>query len=83
VIGDEAKVYEVDSATALTPGMVRVGEPGAELVFEGTEIEARAYTDSHQTKGRNYFLPGLILAAGAALVLVGIWPRRYAPAVNT
>lgn len=64
VIGDEATVYDTD------------GDSGTRLVFEGTEAEADAYLEEQRTSGRNYTIPALIMVAGGAVVLVGVWPRR-------
>ncbi len=51
VIGNEAKVYDVNEQT------------GTRLVFEGTEAEAMAYTEEQRVEGRNYLVPGLVLVA--------------------
>ena len=64
VIGDQAKVYDTDA------------DAGNVVVFEGNRAEAEAYTEEQRTSGRNYTIPALIVAAGAALVLAGVWPRR-------
>jgi hypothetical protein len=64
VIGNEAKVYDVNEQT------------GAKLVFEGTEAEAMAYTEEQRIAGRNYLIPGLILAGATGLVLVAAVPGR-------
>ena len=64
VVGDQAKVYDAD------------GDSDNVVVFEGTRAEADAYVDEQRTSGRNYTVSVLILVAGGALVLVGVWPRR-------
>ena len=63
VIGNEAKVYDVNEQT------------GTRLVFEGTEAEAMAYSEEQRIAGRNYLVPGLILAGATGLVLVAVVPR--------
>ena len=63
VIGDEATVYDT------------VGDSGNVVVFVGSRAEAEAYTEAQRTTGRNYTISALILAAGGAIVLVGVWPR--------
>ena len=46
------------------------------IVFSGTEEEARAYFDS-RAQDKNFLVPGLMIAAGAALVIVAlILPRK-------
>ena len=64
VIGDQAKVYDTDEDAENV------------VVFEGTRAEADAYVEEQQTSGRNYTVSVLILAAGGALLLVGVWPRK-------
>lgn len=64
-ITDVAKVYDLDEQAGTR-----------ELVFEGTTAEAQAYAEEQRTSGRNYMIPALILAAGGALILLGVWPRR-------
>lgn len=63
VIGDEATVYDT------------VGDSESVVVFEGTRAEAEAYTEEQRTTGRDYTISALILAAGGAIVLVGVRPR--------
>ena len=63
IIGNDARVYDTDE------------QAGNVVVFEGTRAEADAYVDEQRASGRNYVIPMLVLAAGGALVLVGVWPR--------
>jgi hypothetical protein len=55
-----------------------VDEPGGQApVFEGTTSQAQAYVEQQQAGGKNFLVPGLIIAAGAILVVAAVlWPRR-------
>jgi hypothetical protein len=67
--GDAATVYEVDE----TAGARR-------SVFEGTEEEALAYIERRQGEGENLLFPGLVVGAGALLILMALIPARRSEA---
>jgi hypothetical protein len=50
-------------------------EPAKTVVFSGTEEEARAYFDS-RTQDKNFIVPGLMIAAGAVLIILAVIPSR-------
>jgi hypothetical protein len=62
--GDAATVYEVDESAARTS------------VFEGTEEEALAYIERRQGEGENLLFPGLVIGAGALLILIPLIAAR-------
>lgn len=64
ISGDVATVYEVDETDARTS------------VFEGTEEEANAYMERRQGEGESMLFPGLVIGAGALLILMGLIPAR-------
>lgn len=43
-------------------------------VFEGSKQEALAYIERRRSEGENFLLPGLIIAAGAMLVVLALVP---------
>lgn len=54
------------------------GHPVTTIVFEGTPAEAQAYMTQRWSEGRNYTLPGLVIAIGG-LSFLGAFihlPRR-------
>jgi hypothetical protein len=62
-------VYDVDEQS--TDGE---GHPGRVLVFEGTQEEVDAWVAEQQSQGRNYLIPGLIIAVGVVLVVGAVFP---------
>ena len=50
-------------------------EPTTIVVFSGTEEEARAYFDS-RAQDKNFVVPGLMIAAGASLIILAVLPSR-------
>lgn len=56
---------------------------GKQLMFEGSRSEAQAYMDRARAARENFVVPGVILAIGVALVVIGIllpmWRRHVAP----
>lgn len=58
-----ATVYELDETA---------GAPTS--VFEGTEEEAIAYIERRQGEGENLLFPGVVIGAGALLILMALIP---------
>jgi hypothetical protein len=69
--GDVVRVYEVDEGSVGPEG-----NPRAVPVFEGTGDEAREYTAQRRAGGTNHLVPGLVVAAGALVVLAALVPHR-------
>ena len=47
----------------------------SEVVFTGSQEEASAYTDQRRSDGVSLLLPGLMIGAGALMVVIaGLWP---------
>jgi hypothetical protein len=57
VEGETATVYE---------------ETAGEVAQFDSNEEAVAYTEEKRAEGANYLIPGLVIAAGAALIVVGL-----------
>jgi hypothetical protein len=68
--GGAYTVYEVDEND-----QGGTEEPVRIVVFSGTEEDARAYFDSRSQK-KSFVVPGLMIAAGAALIIVAVVPSR-------
>ena len=68
--GDVFTVYEVNEQIQDSEG-----HPMQVEVFSGTEEEAYAYVDSRE-QNKNFVVPGLIIAAGAGLMLLALIPSR-------
>lgn len=63
--GRSVTVYEVDEQRGVqTP------------VFQGSEVDALAYTESRRAEETSYLVPSLIIAAGGVLVLAAFIPVR-------
>jgi len=62
-------VYEDQTATVYEESAGQVAQ------FDSNE-EAVAYTDERRAEATNYLLPGLVISAGAVLVVVGLAPFR-------
>ena len=69
--GETAFVYEFSEQGPLDSE----GHPVGVLVFEGSQEAANAYTAA-ETEGKNYLVPGLIVAAGAIAILFGLLAFR-------
>lgn len=63
---DEAVVYAVDQDA----------ETKVE-VFRGTRAEADEYVENARGDGRNLLVPGVVIVAGAVLVLIGLWSSGH------
>ena len=70
---------DLNYTIVIEDGTATVSEETAGEVaqFDSNE-EAVAYTEEKRAEGANYLLPGLVIAAGAALVVVGLIPYRRA-----
>jgi hypothetical protein len=75
--GGTAVVFEGEGATD--------GDPEGTQVFEGTVEQAEAYIAEHDAADarRNYTVPVLLIAAGGALVIWAVLPRRHALGAGT
>ena len=51
-------------------------QTGETPLFSGTNEEALDYVERRQATGKNFVLPGAIIAVGVVLVLVGLFLRR-------
>lgn len=63
------KVYESDEQ--------QVDEQGNQLrvlVFEGTQDEFEVWSAENEVQGRNYLIPGLVIAVGAVLLIGAVLP---------
>jgi len=67
--GTVHRVFEVDEQ-APEP------EDRFTVVFEGTEEEALAYIEQRRADGTNLVFPGLIVGAGALMVIAALIPTR-------
>lgn len=49
---------------------------GRRVVFEGPPEEAQAYMERERAARESFVVPGLIIAAGALLLVIGLLPIR-------
>ncbi|MCD6022862.1 MAG: hypothetical protein K0R20_2572 [Actinomycetia bacterium] len=54
-------------------------QTGQTPLFSGTSEEALDYVERRQATGKNFVVPGAIIAVGVVLVLVGLFVRRRMP----
>jgi hypothetical protein len=72
--GDLVSVYEEHEDAGPPRGFE--GTLGRRSVFEGTPAEARDYTERRRAAGKNFVLPGAIMAVGLTLIILSFVRRR-------
>jgi len=66
----------VERAQDGTETVYEVADASQTKVFVGSHRAAVAYTEGRRAEGESFVVPGLIIAAGALLVVFALIPKR-------
>ena len=68
--------FVVERAQDGTETVYEVADSSQTKVFVGSHRAAVAYTEGRRAEGESFVVPGLIIAAGALLVVFALIPKR-------